>query len=121
MLVPALTGWPLQDVTIEVAAHVGSLAAVMLYPVQMYFIPILQRKVNLLGKERVRLVRRLSDRIGESIAGVEEIHSHDAARFELATFSDRLAPSSCSCCAGRSSCWSSSTKPSSTSSTSIGD
>ena len=67
-----------------------ALAAVMLYPVQMYLIPKLQRRVNLLGKERVRLVRRLSDRIGESIAGVQEIHAHDAAQFELTTFSERL-------------------------------
>lgn len=69
---------------------VMALAAVALYPLQMYLIPKLQRKVNLLGKERVRLVRRLSDRIGETVAGVQEIHAHDAAQYELATFSDRL-------------------------------
>ncbi len=67
---------------------VMALLAVALYPAQMYVIPILQRKVNLLGKERVRLVRVLSDRIGETVAGVQEIHAHDASRLALASFSD---------------------------------
>ena len=33
------------------------LAAVALYPVQAYFIPKLQRQVNLLGFDRIREVR----------------------------------------------------------------
>ena len=65
-------------------------AAVALYPLQVYIIPRLQRRVNLLGKERVRLVRRLSDRIGETVQGVQEIHAHDTSNLELADFSDRL-------------------------------
>ena len=44
-------------------------AAVALYPIQLYLIPRLQMRVNALGKERVRLVRRLSDRIGGGRAG----------------------------------------------------
>lgn len=40
------------------------LAAVALYPPQVYLIPRLQRKVNLLSKERVQTARQLSDRIG---------------------------------------------------------
>ena len=67
-----------------------ALAAVMLYPLQIWLIPKLQRKVNLLGKERVRRVRRLSDRIGETVQGVQEVHAHDAARRTLADFSDQL-------------------------------
>ncbi|MBM3554237.1 MAG: ATP-binding cassette domain-containing protein [Alphaproteobacteria bacterium] len=65
-------------------------AAVSLYPLQLWLIPKLQNKVNQLGKERVRAVRRVSDRIGENIAGVQEIHAHDAANRELADFSDRM-------------------------------
>ena len=65
-------------------------AAVALYPLQVYIIPRLQMKVNLLGKERVRLVRRLADRIGETVQGVQEIHAHDTSNLELADFSDRL-------------------------------
>ena len=65
-------------------------AAVALYPIQLYLIPRLQMRVNALGKERVRLVRRLSDRIGEAVQGVSEIHIHDTSQFALADFSDRL-------------------------------
>lgn len=67
-----------------------AVAAVALYPLQFYLIPKFQRKVNRLGKERVRLVRQLSDRIGESVHGVQEIHTHNGARRELADFSTRL-------------------------------
>ena len=66
------------------------LAAVALYPLQMYLIPKLQRRVNLLGKERVQLVRRLSERIGETVQGVQEVHTHDTSNLELANFTDRL-------------------------------
>ena len=65
-------------------------AAVALYPIQLYIIPKLQRKVNNFGRERVRLVRRLSEKIGETISGVPEIHAHDTAAYELADFSHRL-------------------------------
>src|SRR6476661_10359428 len=40
------------------------LAAIALYPPQVYLIPRLQRKINLLGKDRVTTARQLSDRIG---------------------------------------------------------
>jgi ABC-type multidrug transport system fused ATPase/permease subunit len=65
-------------------------AAVALYPLQLYVIPKLQRRVNLLGKERVKLVRQLSDRIGETVNGVEDVHVHDASRRERAEFGRRL-------------------------------
>ncbi len=65
-------------------------AAVALYPLQLYIIPKLQKRVNLLGKERVRLVRQLSDRIGETVNGVEDIHVHDTSRRERAEFARRL-------------------------------
>ena len=41
------------------------LAAVALYPLQIWLIPKLQRQVNLLGKERVRQVRRNAEKISE--------------------------------------------------------
>ncbi|MBT7032849.1 MAG: cyclic nucleotide-binding domain-containing protein [Rhodospirillaceae bacterium] len=66
------------------------LAAIALYPVQGWLIPKFQRKVNALGKERVQAVRRLSERIGESVTGAGEIHANDTSQFELADFSDRL-------------------------------
>jgi ABC-type multidrug transport system fused ATPase/permease subunit len=66
------------------------LAAVSLYPLQAYVIPRLQRRVNQLGKQRVRAVRKLSERIGETIAGVQEVHGHGTATWERADFTDRL-------------------------------
>jgi ABC-type multidrug transport system fused ATPase/permease subunit len=65
-------------------------AAVALYPVQIWWIPKLQGKVNRLAKERVRTVRQLSDKIGESVMGITEIRSNDATRFERADVSTRL-------------------------------
>lgn len=66
------------------------LAAVALSPIQAYIVPKMQRKVNALGKERVRAVRVLSDRIGESISGVQEIHANNLARLMLARFTNQL-------------------------------
>jgi putative ABC transport system ATP-binding protein len=65
-------------------------AAVALYPLQGYFIPKLQRKVNLLGKERVRTVRQVADKVGDSAAGITEIYANDAVRLQLANFASFL-------------------------------
>jgi putative ABC transport system ATP-binding protein len=66
------------------------LAAIALYPIQGYMIPKLQRRVNLLGKERVKNVRKLSERLGEMVSGVQDIHAHDTGHYELADFGGRL-------------------------------
>ncbi len=66
------------------------LMAIAFYPPQMWLIPKLQRKVNALAKQRVMNVRVLSDRVGESIAGIQEIHAHGTGRYERARLSDRL-------------------------------
>lgn len=66
------------------------LMALAFYPVQGFIIPKLQRRVNLLGKQRVRALRKLADRIGETVSGAQEIHANDTTRFELADFSYRL-------------------------------
>ncbi len=66
------------------------LAAIALYPPQLWLIPRLQRKVNELAKQRVREVRGLADRVGESISGINEIHAHDTSRMERAEISHRL-------------------------------
>ncbi|HHK73532.1 MAG TPA: ABC transporter ATP-binding protein, partial [Rhizobiales bacterium] len=65
-------------------------AAIALYPVQMYLIPKLQKKVNLLGKKRVQTARKLSERISESVSGIQDIHTHDTSAFERANISDWL-------------------------------
>ena len=65
-------------------------AAISLYPIQAYVIPKLQRQVNRLGKERVKNVRKLSERLGEMVSGIQDIHAHDTGQYELADFGDRL-------------------------------
>ncbi|MDX6751516.1 ABC transporter ATP-binding protein [Geminicoccaceae bacterium 1502E] len=65
-------------------------AAVALYPLQIYLIPRLQRKVNALGKQRVLQVRRNAEKISETVAGVRDIRANDATRYERARFSEQL-------------------------------
>lgn len=66
-------------------------AAVSLYPIQGYIIPRLQKKVNALAKRRVRNIRQLSDKVGETVSGTPEIHAHDTSQYHLADISERLA------------------------------
>ena len=66
------------------------IASIVLYPLQVYVIPKLQYKVNLLSKERVHTVRKLSDRIGESVMNIADIHANDTGHFERADISGRL-------------------------------
>ena len=65
-------------------------AGMALYPLQIYLIPKLQIRVNALEASRIRQVRTMSARIGETMSGVQEIHTHDTTQYELADFSDRL-------------------------------
>lgn len=66
------------------------LAAIFLYPLQIYLIPKLQAQVNQLGRQRVRQVRRLSEKLGETIGGVRDIRANDATQWERALVSRRL-------------------------------
>lgn len=66
------------------------LAAVALFPLQAVVVPRLQKKVNQLAKQRVQNVRVLSDHLGESISGIEEIHTNDSSQYQLARFSHRM-------------------------------
>ncbi|MGH7063661.1 MAG: ATP-binding cassette domain-containing protein, partial [Stellaceae bacterium] len=66
------------------------LAAVALYPIQGYVIPKLQRKVNLLNRQRVRTVRQVADRVQESASGIADILANDGAKLQLAGFAALL-------------------------------
>jgi ABC-type multidrug transport system fused ATPase/permease subunit len=66
------------------------IAAIAFYPLQMYIIPKLQRRVNELAKRRVQNVRRLSDHIGESVSGIVDVRANDTVNLELARLSARL-------------------------------
>jgi putative ABC transport system ATP-binding protein len=65
-------------------------AAISLYPVQAYIIPRLQRRVIILSRDRIKNVRRISDRIGESVGGTIDVHANDTSAWHLANISDRL-------------------------------
>ena len=69
---------------------VFGLASVALIPIQGYVIPKLQAQVNALKKERVVRVRKLSERIGETISGAQEIRLQGTGRYTLAEFSHWL-------------------------------
>lgn len=65
-------------------------AAIALYPLQMWIIPRLQARVNKLARDRVLNIRKMADRIGETISGVREVHANDTSAWHLADISDRL-------------------------------
>jgi putative ABC transport system ATP-binding protein len=89
---PAFQGGTLLTILIFMfmQAPIMGLAAVMLYPFQIYVIPKLQRQVNLLGKTRVRQVRRLAERISETVGGVRDIRANDRTMYERARFAREL-------------------------------
>ncbi|NOD94655.1 cyclic nucleotide-binding domain-containing protein [Ruegeria sp. HKCCD4884] len=66
------------------------LASIALIPLQAWLIPKLQRQINLLNKDRIQEVRRLSSEIGESAAGISDLRTNGGWRYRLAQFSDRL-------------------------------
>jgi ABC-type multidrug transport system fused ATPase/permease subunit len=65
-------------------------AAIALYPVQGYIIPKLQFKVNQLGKQRVRTVRVVADKVQESASGIIEIQANDTVKLNLTDFAHVL-------------------------------
>lgn len=66
------------------------LASIALIPLQAWLIPRLQRQINLLNKDRIQEVRRLSSEIGESAAGISDLRTNGGWRYRLAQFSHRL-------------------------------
>lgn len=67
-----------------------AMAGVAIYPFQIWLIPKLQRRVSEFSRERVQLVRGLSDRIQESVAGAQEIYANDTVAFESSVFGEWL-------------------------------
>ncbi|MTH98968.1 ABC transporter ATP-binding protein [Roseibium sp. RKSG952] len=66
------------------------LAAISSYPMQAYIIPKLQRQVVILSRKRVKNVRVIADKVGESINGIPEIHANDTSAWHSADVADRL-------------------------------
>lgn len=66
------------------------LAAIALYPPQLYVIPKLQKKVNDLARQRIQKVRKLADRVGETVNGIADIRINDTGYLERADVSSHL-------------------------------
>ena len=66
------------------------LAAIALYPLQAVVIPRLQRKINALGRERVRTMRKVADRVGETVNAAADIRINATHALEKADIGDRL-------------------------------
>ena len=66
------------------------LVSIALIPLQAWLIPLLQRQINLLNKDRIQEVRALAAEIGETAAGISDLRGNGGWRFRLAQISDRL-------------------------------
>ncbi|MEP0153948.1 ABC transporter transmembrane domain-containing protein [Pseudophaeobacter sp.] len=66
------------------------LVSIALIPLQAWLIPMLQRQINLLNKERIQQVRALAAEIGETAAGISDLRGNGGWRYRLAQISDRL-------------------------------
>src|SRR5262245_52909849 len=64
--------------------------SMVLFPIQIVFIRRLQRKVSQMSRDRVRMVRGLSDRIQESVGGLQEIYANDTVAYESGRFRHQL-------------------------------
>ena len=64
------------------------LAAVTLsiYPVVLLLVPVLQKRVNIYNRKRVDAGRKVSSKVGESVAGIHEIQANDSFLFENKKF-----------------------------------
>jgi putative ABC transport system ATP-binding protein len=67
-----------------------ALVSMILFPIQIVFIRRLQRKVTAMSRDRVRMVRGLSDRIQESVGGLQEIYANDTTAYESGRFRQQL-------------------------------
>jgi ABC-type multidrug transport system fused ATPase/permease subunit len=67
-----------------------AMMGVALFPIQIWIVRKLQRQVSQLGRERVKMVRGLSDRIQESVGGIQEIYVNDTSAYEASGFHGAL-------------------------------
>ncbi|MEJ2222259.1 MAG: ABC transporter ATP-binding protein/permease [Desulfobacterales bacterium] len=64
------------------------LAAITLsiYPVVLLLVPVLQKRVNIYNRKRVDAARKVSSKVGESVAGIHEIQANGAFSIENEKF-----------------------------------
>ncbi|RMH49516.1 MAG: ABC transporter ATP-binding protein [Alphaproteobacteria bacterium] len=66
------------------------LAAIILFPVQAYVVPKVQRIVVRLVQARIRNIRKMTAEISETITGIDDMRVAGARNWHLAKVSDRL-------------------------------
>ena len=57
------------------------MAAIALYPVQVYLVPKIQKRVNDLQRRESLAVRGVSDNVSQIISNAAEIHGHDTSQY----------------------------------------
>ncbi|MFH1152778.1 MAG: ABC transporter ATP-binding protein/permease [Pseudomonadota bacterium] len=68
-----------------------ALISMSIYPVMLYVIPLLQKRVNQYNQERVTVSRDLSSKIVESITGIHEVQANGAVAVESSKFNTLVA------------------------------
>lgn len=64
--------------------------SVALIPLQAWLIPMLQRRINRMNKDRIRELRKLASEIGETAGGLSDLRANGGLRYRRALISDRL-------------------------------
>ena len=59
-----------------------ALVSLSIYPIVVFLVPVLQKRVNRANKKRVDVSRTFSARIAEAISGIHEIQGHGAYKIE---------------------------------------
>ena len=69
------------------------LAAITLsiYPVVLLLVPVLQKRVNIYNRKRVDAGRKVSSKVGESVAGIHEIQANGAFSIENKKFASLVS------------------------------
>ncbi|MFV0422425.1 ABC transporter ATP-binding protein/permease [Oleidesulfovibrio sp.] len=64
--------------------------SIAVYPIEMLFIPWLQRWYNTTNRQRTSAIRDLSGKIGESVSGISEVHGNASVALEGKRFGKGL-------------------------------
>ena len=66
-----------------------AIVSLLTYPMIVIFIPLLQKRANMVNKRRLNTTRKLSNLITESITGIHEVHGNGSFKIENTKF-DKL-------------------------------
>jgi ABC-type multidrug transport system fused ATPase/permease subunit len=58
------------------------LISLSIYPIEVFLIPILQKRYNKLNKTRVKVLRSMSNVVNEAVSGIHEVHGNASYRLE---------------------------------------